>query len=246
VYVPKHTTMASTTETGHAKNIANLNTLNNINAAFGAKYNPGNKAYSLASMQELYTTSKGLQSDANTQRGIFEPFQNARTVEFKDAQKLARRFRTAAKTCGAGKEFYTDVNKIVTKIIGERAEKAKPTETDPSGTSASQTSFDNMVNHWDGLAKMLAGETRYTPNETDLTVAAATAKAAALDKTNSDVSKAAPNFNNAIIARNKALYTEDTGLCAVAQGSKDYVRQVFGFSSPEFKQVTKLVFKIVK
>lgn len=246
MYVPKHTTMASTSETGHAKNIANLNTLNNINAAFGAKYNPGNKVYSLASMQTLYNTSKGLQGDANTQKGIFEPFQNARTAEFKDVQKLARRFRTAAKTCGAGKEFYTDVNKIVTKILGERAEKAKPTEGDPSGTSASQTSFDNMVNHWDGLAKMLAGESRYTPNEADLTVGAATDKAAALDKANGNVSTAAPLYNNTIIARNKALYADETGLCAIAQGSKDYVRQVFGFSSPEFKQVTKLLFKIVK
>jgi hypothetical protein len=238
--------MASTSETGHAKNIANLNTLNNINAAFGAKYNPGNKVYSLTSMQALYNSCKTLQSDANTQKGIFEPFQNGRTAEFKDAQKLARRFRTAAKTCGAGTGFYADVNKIVTKILGERAEKAKPTEGDPSGTSASQTSFDNMVNHWDGLAKMLAGEAKYTPNEADLTVAAATAKAAALDKANSEVASAAPLYNNAIIARNKGLYADETGLCTIAQGSKDYVRQVFGFSSPEFKQVSKLQFKVVK
>ena len=238
--------MASTSETGHAKNIANLQTLIEINTGFAAAYNPGNKLLTLTSMQAKHDSSKALQKNVNTQKGIFEPVQNARTAEFKDVDKLARRIRTAAKTSGAGPGFYKDVDTIITKILGERAEKAKPTEDDPSGTSASQTSFDNMVNHWDALASMLAGETKYVVNEADLSVAGVTAKAAALDKTNNDVKKAAPPYNNAIIARNKDMYSEETGLCAIGQGSKDYIRQVFGFSSPEFRQVTKLQFKVVK
>lgn len=112
----------------------------------------------------------------NTQKSIFEPFKNARVAEFKDAQKLARRLRTAAKTCGAGEGFYKDVNKIITKILGERAGKPTTTPTDPAGTNASQMSYDNTVNNFDALAKMLAGEVKYAPNEADLTVAAATAK----------------------------------------------------------------------
>lgn len=242
----KHTTMASSTETGHAKNIANLKLLNEINAGFGGAYKPSNPLYDLAAMLAKHSACNGLQGDVNTQKGVFEPFQNARVAEFKDAQKLARRLRTAAKTSGAGKGFYIDVNKIVTKILGERAGKATPTATDPSGTSASQTSFDNTVNNFDALAKMLAGETKYGPNEADLTVAATTAKTAALDSSNNNVKQAAPLYNKAIINRNKGLYADETGLCAVGQGSKDYVRQVFGFSSPEFKMVTKIQFKIVK
>lgn len=235
--------MASTSETGHAKNIANFKLLNERNAGFGAKYNPSNKLLTLANMQKQHTDCNALQGDVNTQKGIYEPAQNARTDEFADVQKLARRMRTAAKTCGASKGFYIDVNKIVTKLVGERAGKPKVTAEDPSGNSVSQQSYDNIVNNFDALAKMLAGEAKYAPNEADLTVAAATAKQAALDATNNAVKSSAVPYNNAVIARNKALYTEDTGLCDVALNSKDYVKQAFTYSSPEFKSISSIAFR---
>jgi len=238
--------MASSTETGHAKNIANLKLLNEINGGFGAAYNPSNPLYTLAAMVAQHATCNTLQGNVNTTKGIFEPFQNARVVEFKLAKVLARRFRTAAKTSGAGAGFVIDVNKIVTKILGERVSKAKATATDPAGTSASQTSFDNTANHYDALAKMLQGQPLYAPNEAELSVAAAIAVAASLNTVNNNVKSGAVGYNNAIIARDKALYTDETGLCDVGQGSKDYVKQVFAYSSAEYRLVSKIKFKNVK
>jgi hypothetical protein len=235
--------MASSSETGHAKNIANLKLLNEINAGFGAAYNPSNALYTVAAMVAKHVTCKNLQGDVNTTKGIFEPFQNARVVEFKAAKALARRLRTAAKTCGAGAGFIIDVNKIVTKILGERASKAKGTAADPAGTSASQTSFDNTVDSYDKLAKMLDGEVKYAPNEAELTVAAASGVAAGLDGVNNGVKSSAVGYNNAIIGRDKELYADVTGLCAVGQGSKEYVKQVFGYNSPEYRLVSKIKFK---
>jgi hypothetical protein len=238
--------MASSTETGHAKNIANLKLLNVTNAGFGAAYNPSNPLYTQAAMVAQHVTCDKLQGDVNTAKGIFEPFQNARVVEFKLAKALARRLRTAAETSGAGKGFVIDVNKIVTKILGERVSKAKGTAADPAGTSASQTSFDNTVNNFDALAKMLQGQPIYAPNEADLTVAAAIAVAASLDSVNNSVKSGAVGYNTAIIARDKALYAEETGLCDVGQGSKDCTKQVFTYSSAEYKLVSKIKFKDVK
>ena len=83
----------------------------------------------------------------------------------------------------------------------------------------------------------------YAPNEADLSVAAATAKAALLDGVNSNVKNSAVGYNNAIIARDKELYADVTGLCTVGQGSKDYVKQVFGYDSPEYRLVSKIKFK---
>jgi hypothetical protein len=239
--------MSSTTETGHAKNIANLKSLNEINAGFGVPYNPSNPLYILATMVTQHTTCNGLQGAVNTAKGVFEPFQNARVIEFADVKKLVRKVRTAAKTCGASAQFYKDVNAKVTKILGERMSKATPTPGDPAGTSASQQSFDNTVNNFDAMVQILAGEPLYVPNETPLKVATLTTKKTALDTANNNVKSNVVPYNNALIARNKALYTTKTGLCDVGQGSKNYVRQVFGFSSPEFKLVSKLKFtRLVK
>lgn len=234
--------MSSTSETGHAKNIANLKSLNEINLGFGAAYAPSNPLYVLATMVAQHTACKALQTTVNTQSGIFEPFQNARVDEFKTVKALVRKVRIAAKTCGASAQFYGDVNTIVNTILGVRASAVTPTATDPSGTSASQQSFDMTVDNFEALVLLLAAEPLYAPNEVPLKVVTLTAKHTALDTTNNNVKSSVVPYNNAVIARNKALYKKTIGLCDVGQGSKDYVRQVFGFSSPEFKLVTKLKF----
>ena len=234
--------MASTTETGHAKNIANLKKLNEINGGFGATYNPSNGLLIQATMVGQWTNSDGLQGAVNTQRGVFEPFQNARVTEFEPVKKLVRRVRSAAKVCGAEDGFYIDVNKWVVKILGERISAATPTPEDPSGTSASQQSYDNTVNNFGSLVGILAGEPLYAPNEADLQVASLTLKHTKLDTTNNKVKQNVVPFNNAVIARNKALYKETIGLCDVGQASKNYVRSVYGFSSAEFKLVSGIKF----
>lgn len=234
--------MASTTETGHAKNIANLKSLNEINAGFGAEYAPSNPLLVLATMVGQHTTCAGLQSTVNTQTGVYQPIENARMIEFKDVKPLVRRVRIAAKSSGASKEFYTDVNEIVNKILGERSSKPNPTETDPAGTSASQQSYDNTVNNMDALVQMLIGEPLYNPSKADLKTAALTTKQTNMNKKNNDVKTAVVPYNNAVIARNKALYKTTIGLCDVGQNSKNEVRSIFGYSSPEFKQVSKLKF----
>ena len=234
--------MASTTETGHAKNIANLKTLNEITNGFGVTYNPSNPLFVQATMVAQRTACDAFQGTVNMQRGIYEPFQNARVEVFKTVKPLVRRVRSAAKTCGAGNQFVKDVDKFVTKILGERVSKAEATDKDPAGTSASQQSFDNTVNNFDAMVQILAAQPLYAPNEIDLKVASLTAKKTALDTANNKVKSSVVPYNNSVIARNKALYKTTVGLCDVGQGSKDYIRSAFGFSSPEFKLVSKIKF----
>ena len=234
--------MASTTETGHAKNIANLKSLNEINAGFGADYAPSNPLIVLPTMVTQHTTCDGLQGTVNTQSGIYQPIENARMIEFKPVKALVRRVRVAAKSSGASKQFVVDVNTIATKILGERASKANPTAADPAGTSASQQSYDNTVNNMDALVKMLQGEPLYNPSKADLKTAALATKKGNMNTANNNVKAAVVPYNKAVIARNKALYTTTTGLCDVGQTSKNEVRGIYGYSSPEFKLVSKLKF----
>ena len=83
----------------------------------------------------------------------------------------------------------------------------------------------------------------YAPNEPEHTIPGLEAKQAALENSNNAVKTSAIPYNKAIIDRNKALYKTDIGMNDVAQQSKDYVRSKFGYSSPEFKLVSKIKFK---
>lgn len=159
---------------------------------------------------------------------------------------MVRRVRSAAKTCGAGAGFVTDVNKWVNKIVGTRVSKAKPTEADPAGTSASQQSFDMKLDHFEALIGILEGEPLYNPSTSDLKVASLQTKFSALQTANDAVKAAVVPLNNAVIARDKELYMEKTGLVIVEQLAKDEVRGTFGFSSPEYKLVSKIKFARMK
>ena len=64
-----------------------------------------------------------------------------------------------------------------------------------------------------------------------------------IEAANNAVKTGTAPYNTAIINRNNALYKTDIGLVEVAQQSKDYVRSKFGFSSPQFKLVSKITFK---
>ena len=94
---------------------------------------------------------------------------------------------------------------------------------------------------------MVASEPTYTPNEVDLQVATLTTLAANLAVANTNVINATTNLSNARITRDTTLYAPDTGLYDIQLEVKKYVKSVFGASSQQFKQVSKIKFtKIIK
>ena len=234
--------MASTTETGHAKNIANQMNLNAIIAGFGLAYNPSNPLLKLTTMQAQYTDCNVKQGVVNEQNGSFKPLVNTRVLEFKPVPGLVRKVRNMAKSSGANDLWYKDVNTSVAKLLGDRAEKAVATPDDPAGTSSSQLSFDNMTNNFQLLVEVLSNEPMYAPAETDVNIVGLTAKHAAMNTVNNAVKLGRMPYNNAVIFRNKALYAKDTGLVDVCAAAKNYIRGVYGFKSAEFKLVSGLRF----
>jgi hypothetical protein len=43
--------------------------------------------------------------------------------------------------------------------------------------------------------------------------------------------------------RNIKLYSPETGIVDTAQTVKNYVKSVFGATSPQYKQISKLIFR---
>jgi phosphopantetheine adenylyltransferase len=53
-------------------------------------------------------------------------------------------------------------------------------------------------------------------------------------------------LSNVRLLRNEVMYNSETGLVATGQHVKTYVKSVFGASSAQYKQVSGLIFKMVK
>lgn len=49
-------------------------------------------------------------------------------------------------------------------------------------------------------------------------------------------------YSNARLSRDQVLYNNLTGLCQIAKEVKQYVKSVFGATSPQYKQISSLLF----
>ncbi|ESU27056.1 hypothetical protein FLJC2902T_23980 [Flavobacterium limnosediminis JC2902] len=239
--------MSSTSETGHAKNIANFQNLIQFAVGYGAVYNPSKNTLKIPQLNTIATTSNAKLADVITKNTAFNNAVNDRLNSFKGLMTLSTRLVNALEITSASKEKIKDAKGFQRKMKGRRASEVQ-TSTDPNAPapntiSTSQVSYDNLIQHFAGLVAVLQSEASFTPNETDLKLTALTAKQADLVAKNNAVAVAHTAISNSRIARNKTLYDEGTGLVDTALEVKKYVKSLFGPSSPEFGQVKSIAFK---
>ena len=238
--------MASTSETGHAKNVANFQDLISFVTGYGATYNPNKNALKLPQLNALYTASQGSIADVVTKNTAYNNKVNERVIAFKDLKSLSTRLINALQTTDATSEKIADAKAFNKKMQGIRA-KAVETPTDPSAPapntiSTSQQSYDQQIQHLAGIISVLQSEPSYLPNETELQIATLIAKQADLNAKNSAVATAYTNVSNSRIARDVRIYGTDTGLFDVATEVKKYVKSVYGATSAQFAQVKGIEF----
>ncbi len=246
----KRNTMASTTETGHAKNVATFEDLISFCTGYGATYNPSRAALKLPALNTQYTTANAAMQAVKVAKTNYNNATNTREIAFKELRPLATKIISALAACGATEQTLADAKTTNFKIQGRRAKaKEKPntnttdTQVQPAKTiSASQQSYDNLVDHFAQLIATLTAEPKYTPNENELKIATLNTLLTELKAKNTAVINTITTLSNTRIARNKALYAEGTGILSIAQDVKQYVKSLFGSSSPQYKQVSTLKF----
>ena len=247
--------MASTSETGHAKNVANFEDLISFCTGYGTSYNPNKASIKLPALNTQFTSAKNSLTTINTLLPPSTNAINARDIVFSPLNKLMTRINNAVASSNVSKQVIADAKTITRKLQGKRASDKLPTVADNPATpedesqksiSASQMSFDNRIENMDKLIQLLASQTGYAPNETDLKVATLTTLLGDMKTKNTAVITALTPLSNARIARNNILYATGTGLVDTAGEVKKYVKSVFGGTSPQYKQVSGLKFTKVK
>lgn len=239
--------MASTYETGHAKNIANFQHLIAFVTGYGATYNPSKAALKIPQLNTIATTAQTKLADVITKNTAYNNAVNDRVLAFSGLKALSTRLVSALETTNAPKEKISDAKGFNRKMQGRRAS-AIQTPTDPNAPapktiSSAQLSYDQLIQHFAALVAVLQSETSYLPNENDLKIATLTAKQSDLFAKNNAVATAYTTISNSRIARNKALYEPTTGLVDTALEVKKYIKSIYGTTSPEYAQVKSIPFK---
>ena len=243
--------MASTSETGHAKNVANFEDLVSFCNGYGTTYNPSKASIKLTALQTLSTNAKNAVNAVNSALPAYSNAVSAREAAFEPLNKLITRVMNALKATDTTSQVDESARTLARKIQGSRAT-PKLTEEEKKALaeqgeeqkeiSSSQMSYDSRLDNFDKLIKLLTSVTLYAPNEADLKVTALSTLYTDLKTKNTAVVTATTPLSNARIARNDVLYKDIIGMYDIAFDVKTYIKSLYGATSPQYKQISGLKF----
>jgi hypothetical protein len=247
--------MASSTETGHAKNVDNFADLIAGLTSFGVKYNPSNSLLTIKALNEKATAARTSINAVNTATIQYSNVTNRRENAFKPLNSNVTRSLNSMRSSTSADNVDAALTTIARKIYGTRSPSAKAAakkaaaanpEVKVETVSVSQRSYDSQTDNLDRYVEALANTPEYAPNEEDLKIESLKAFATDLRKLNNECNNAAYTLDSARTTRNAELYAPNTGLVDLAIAAKAYVKSAFGATSAEYKRIASIEFKTVK
>ena len=239
--------MASTSEKGHAKNVANANLLNTHIIELGSTYNPSNPKLLLANLQTIYTNSFSQQEAVNTLVAPYSVAVDNREMIFAPVSKKITKLRRVYKaTEGVTPAQLEDFMTIARKLKGIRKiNNAPTTDTTIEQTqhSTSQMSYDQRTNNMDLLISLFQNTPNYNPNEVEYKVATLQAEKAQMLQATQGVANTFVPLNNARSTRNNTMYLSDDNLVDTFNKAKDYLFTILDSNSVQYKAISKIKFK---
>ena len=236
--------MASTSETGHAKNVDNLGLLISNIASYGDRYKPTNPSILLEALKKMEADGRAAVLAVNDAMPIYSRATIERDNAFAPLGQLVTRSLNSLRASSSSEQTDEAASAIVRKIRGNRttAKAAAATDVKVATVSTSQQSYDSVIDNYERYIQYIAATPEYAPNEEDIKLPVLKALAVDLRAKNTACNNAKVAIDNARMARNRALYKPLTGLVDVALDAKTYVKSLFGSTSPEYKQVAKIDF----
>lgn len=247
--------MASNSETGHKKNVANFGKLVSFCTGYGTKYKPSRSNLSLEALNTMHSDSQNEILIVHNAVSAYKNAHAALKVAFKSFPTFVTRIINALKSSDTTTEMDDKAKSIGNKLQGRRVS-AKLTEEEkkalsadgrePKEISTSHLSRDNRIDNFEALVTLLNTVPEYKPNEDDLKITALNTYLADLKAKDDAVTTTLTELSNARIARNEKFYGDNTGLVDIALDTKSYVKSVFGATSAQYKQVSGLEFRKIK
>jgi hypothetical protein len=236
--------MASTTETGHNKNVANFSTAYQILQEMGTLYNPSNAKIQLVNLDPIRTSLQTTILDLNNKKPIYKNAVSAREFAISPLGKLMTKSLNYAKSLDISATDKENINAQAKKIRGDQKPKSvNPETTETDGISTSQMSYDSRIANLQAYTNQLASHSQYAPNETEIQIASFQT----LHTTLVTLSQAVNSAGNALITarknRNNILYSNDTNVIQLIKDIKAYLKSLGDAGKPYYNAIVKLQFK---
>jgi hypothetical protein len=244
--------MSKTSETGHAKNVANFEELVTYAQSYNGEYNPSRESIKVETLQNLLANGKQRMADYNIALSPYKIAAAERETAFEPLSKFTTRLVNSLKATDTSAQMDNIVQSIARKIKGERVapkkevvavQQGETTDVGEKEISTAQTSYDNRLENFSKLFVQLQNIPQFQPNEVELQPQTIKAFYDNMVEKNNAARRTAVALSNARIARNKVLYEPITGMIDIAFDTKVYIKSLYGAISPQYKQVGGIQFK---
>ena len=238
--------MASTSEVGHAKNVANLQKLTEQITAY-TLYNPPVPNLEITNLQALHTAATAKLSEVEDSRIANKAAIYDRQLAFEGLKPLSTRIINFLEILDLPAGMLDQAKALNRTIQGYTNKTEKPaalTETgEPKDSiSTSRQSYTQQAESFGNLVSLLGTIPSYTPNEEELKLTSLTAYHQSLVSATQPIDQTEANLKVKLIERDDVLYKEGTGIYDVAGKVKKYVKSIYGADSPEYANVGSIKF----
>ena len=236
--------MASTSETGHAINIANYKLVIDGCTGFGTDYDPSNTELTVATMTTQWGTANTAQNTLTTAIATATGLINVREIGFAPMNKLVTKMINNFKSTSASAQAKKDAKGLADKIrgFGVKVVRLPDGTPDPAHISTSHQSYVNKVDTFNRLVEFLNLDSNYAPNETPIKITTLQGLYTTLKGYNDGIGGVIAPVDGARVTRNHELYDAGTGIVDVALKVKNYVRGLYGARSAEARLITRIKF----
>ena len=236
--------MASQSEVGHAKNVANLQKLTEKVTVY-TLYNPPLENLSVTSLQTLYNNASSKLTEVEDKRLANKNAIALRQSAFENLKPTCTKIINHLDILGLT-QGTIDQAKSRNRVIqgGQKKTTTPPDENGETGNtvSTSRQSYTQMADNFGILLQLLATIPTYNPNEDELKLTNLTTYHTSLMNATQSVDQTEAELNAKLIERDQLLYADGTGLYTIAQNVKKYVKSIYGATSPEYANVSNIEF----
>ena len=236
--------MPSTSEVGHAKNVANLQKLTEQVNVY-TLYNPPVDNIKVANLQTLYTTASTKLNEVEEKRNANKNAITLRQSAFENLKSTCTKIINHLGILGLPQGTIDQAKSLNRLIQGGQKKATTPPEEGKEETrtvSTSRQSYTQMADNFGILLQLLGTIPTYNPNEDDLKLTNLNTYKDSLVSSTQSVDQTQAELNNKLIERDQLLYADGTGLYSIAKNVKKYVKSIYGATSTEYANVSAIKF----
>ena len=236
--------MPSTSEVGHAKNVANLQKLTEQVTVY-TLYNPPVDNLKVTNLQNLYANASAKLNEVEDKRNANKNAITLRQSAFENLKSTSTKIINHLEILGLPSGTVEQAKSLNRTIQGGQKKATTPPEEgkeEVKTVSTSRQSYTQMADNFGILLQLLGTIPTYNPNEDNLKLINLNTYKDTLASSTQSVDQTEAELNAKLIERDQLLYAEGTGLYSIAQNVKKYVKSLYGATSPEYANVSGIEF----